>query len=247
MQPMIDRHRGRGETIMNAFNGRNTGWAAVALLLALLAGPMPALAGGVKSDVGLVLYEVTEDMYLLDSNDVPTGSLQHAIRRSAVAQLFGTAKLGTPLCPWEVLQLAPGTKSCTVSASGADHLSLADGKGTLGGTFAVTVQGDNNVDAPEFVVMTGRFHGAADLSLPFAGIAPIGYLTHGHGSIDGGAKFTFTGTFRLPFAVDKKLHKVKPRKNGHNYYLADDFSSFVPIEARERSLDWPTVRLEIKF
>ena len=230
---------------MNPLNGRSRAIATVMplmfLLLALMAAP--AFAGGVNPGVGVVLYEVTEDMYLLDHNGVPVSALANAHRRSAVAQLSGFAKLGTPLCPWEVLILTPGAKNCTVNASGADDLSLADGKGTLGGTFAVVVQDNNKADAREFVVMTGSFEGAADLSLPFAGVAPVGFLTGGKGCIDGypcgTPAFTFSGTFRLPFETDPNRHAVKSRRYLSAYYLADDFSTLLPVEPNERSIGLP--------
>ena len=98
----------------------------------------------------------------------------------AVARLSGWAKLGTPLCPSWVVYINPNAKQCTVNASGADDLSLSTGKGTLSGTFAVVVQGDNTVDAAEFVIMTGTFTGDADLSLAFSG-KPLGYITNGVG------------------------------------------------------------------
>jgi hypothetical protein len=239
---------------MKPINVRSTAmWTALSLLLALMVGEAPALAGGVGSGVGLVLYEVTEDMYLLDQNGAPTGSLQHAVRRSAVAQLSGFAKLGTPLCPWEVLVLTPGAKNCTVNATGADDLSLANGKGTVSGTFAVVVQDTNKVDAPEFVVMTGAFGGDADLSLPFAGVAPIGFIPSGKGCIGypcdpaTAPAFTFTGMFRLPFAVGPQGVRAKPQRYKTAYYLLDDFKTLAAVEERECSLGWPTVRLEIKF
>src|SRR2546426_9218392 len=129
-------------------------WTALSvlfLLLALMVGPASVLAAGVGEGVGLVLYEVTEDMYLLDKDGKPTGNLANAVARAAVAQLSGVAKLGTPLCPWEVLVVAAGAKGCVVNASGGDNLSLADGRGTVGGTFAVVVQDNNKADSPEFV------------------------------------------------------------------------------------------------
>jgi len=236
---------------MKPLSWRSTAmWTAMPLMfLALTAGS--ALAGGVSPGAGLVLYEVTEDMYLLSRDGQPVRSLAQATRRSAVAQLTGFAKLGTPLCPWEVLMLTPGATRCTVNASGADNLSLADGKGTLGGTFAVVVQDTNIVDAPEFVVMTGSFAADADLSLPFASVAPIGFLTGGKGCIDGypcnTPAFTFSGTFRLPFETDPNRHAVKSRRYLSAYYLADDFSTLLPVEPNERSIGLPTVRLEIKF
>jgi hypothetical protein len=236
---------------MKAFNWRSpTMWTTVSLLfllLALMVGPTPALAGGVGQGVGLVLYEVTEDMYLLDKDGRPTADLASAVARTAVAQLSGIAKLGTPLCPWEVLVVAPGAPGCIVNASGADNLSLADGTGSVSGTFAVVVQGDNKVDAPEFVVMTGWFGGSADLSRPFKGKAPIGYLAGGQGVVDQtGQTFTFSGTFRLPYALDLRGKHAKPRQHQTAYYMTDDWSP-VWLEGSERSLGWPTVRLEIKF
>src|SRR5207244_6172299 len=132
------------------------------------------LAAGVGEGVGLVLYEVTEDMYRLDQDGKPTGNRANAVARAAVAQLSGVAKLGTPLCPWEVLVVAAGARGCVVNASGGDNLSLADGRGTVGGTFAVVVQDKNKADSPEFVVMTGWLGGRAALWLPFAATAPCG-------------------------------------------------------------------------
>jgi len=237
---------------MKAFNWHNSAmWTALSLLfllLALMVGPAPVLAGGVGQGVGLVLYEVTEDMYLLDKDGKPTGNLANAVARAAVAQLSGYAKLGTPLCPWEVLVVAAGAKSCVVNASGGDNLSLADGRGTVGGTFAVVVQDNNRADSPEFVVMTGSFRGGADLSLPFAGKAPIGFISDGQGVVDQtGQTFTFTGKFRLPFAVGPQGTHGKPQRNQGAYYLGDNYQTPVVVEAGERSLGWPTVRLEIKF
>jgi hypothetical protein len=235
---------------MRPLNGRSTVSVALALLLVLLVGPVQALG----ADPGLVLYELSEDMYLLGHDGQPVQDLAQAVRRSAVAQLSGFAKLGTPLCPWDVLVLTPGAKNCMVNASGADYLSLADGKGTLGGTFAVVIQDTNKVDAPEFVVMTGSFAGDADLSLPFANRAPIGFLTRGRGCIDGypcdletAPVFKFAGTFRLPFGMNAKKGKAKPQRYRPAYYLADDFLTLIPLAPHEQSLGWPTVRLEINF
>jgi len=237
---------------MNAFNWHNSAmWTALSLLfllLALMVGPAPVLAAGVGEGVGLVLYEVTEDMYLLDKDGKPTGNLANAVARAAVAQLSGVAKLGTPLCPWEVLVVAAGARGCVVNASGGDNLSLADGRGTVGGTFAVVVQDNNKADSPEFVVMTGSFGGSADLSLPFAGKAPIGFISNGQGVVDQtGQTFTFSGKFRLPYALDPQGTHAKPRRHQSAYYLSDDYRTPIAVEGGERSLGWPTVRLEIKF
>ncbi len=221
------------------------------LLMALMVGPAPALAGpqGVGQDVGVVLYEVTEDMALFAADGKtqvltpdPAGS------RQATAQLSGFAKVGTPLCPFEILQLTPGAKQCTVNATGQDNLSLATGRGTVKGTYAVVVQGDNAVDASEFVVMTGTFEGDGDLSPAIAGQAPIGFITNGVGTIDGypGPAFSFTGKFRLPFALTPRGEQSAPRRHVGAYYL-NDAGKPVSVQAEEKSIGFPTVRLEIKF
>src|SRR3990170_8661600 len=150
MQYPMRRNRGRGERTMTTLNWKNTVmWTAVSLLfllLALMVGPAPALAKNQRADV--ILYEVTEDMYLKDdAGNIVNADPSKATRRTAVAQLSGWAALGTPLCPYDVLVVLPKAKLCAVNATGADDLSLVTGKGTLGGTFTVVVQGDNATDA----------------------------------------------------------------------------------------------------
>ncbi len=222
-------------------------WSLLALmflLFVLMVGPLPALAGSPDA----VLYEVTEDMYLKDASGNFVSGVATAARRSAVAQLSGWAKIGTPLCPAYVRLIVPKAKRCTVNATGADDLSLATGTGTLGGTYAVVVQGDNNVDAPEFVILTGTFSGKADLSLSLSGQAPLGVITDGVGTIDGYSEaiFKFTGTFRLPFALDEVGQRRQPRRESDAYYL-NDHGRAVEVKNEERSLGMPTVRLEIDF
>jgi len=223
-------------------------WSLLGLLLLLAAamlGPMPALAYQASPDAAL--YEVTEDMYLKDTTGAFVKSVLPGGRRMAVAQLSGWAKVGTPLCPSWVLYINPSAKRCTVNASGADDLSLSSGKGTLKGTFSVVVQGDNTVDADEFVIMTGCFAGDADLSLSFTG-KPLGFITNGVGTIDGyaGTAFAFKGTFRLPFVLDWTGKYGKVRKNHGAYYLGDDGFPF-SVRMDEKSLGIPTVRIDIKF
>jgi hypothetical protein len=217
------------------------------LLFALMYGPVPALAG--QPDA--VLYEVTEDMYLKDAAGKFVSSVVPGGRRTAVAQLSGWAKVGTPLCPAWVKLVASKIKKCTVNATGADDLSLATGLGTLAGSYSVVVQGDNDVDAPEFVVMTGTFKGDADLSLSMSQKAPIGYITNGVATIDGPdgkpvASFKFTGTFRLPFALDEVGRFHRPRRELDAYYLGENGHP-KKVTDHERSLGVPTVRLEIDF
>src|SRR5262245_15029562 len=214
------------------------------LLFVLMVGPLPALAGSPDA----VLYEVTEDMYLKDANGNFVTSVVAGGRRSAVAQLSGWAKVGTPLCPHSVLAMNPKAKKCTLNATGADDLSLDTGKGTVSGAYSVVVQGDNNVDAPEFVVMTGTFKGDADLSLSMSRQAPLGFITNGIATIDGrpGAEFKFTGTFRLPFGLDSVGRQHRAQRDLDAYYLGDDGKP-KKVKDNERSLGAPTVRLEIDF
>jgi len=121
-------------------------------------------------------------------------------------------------------------------------------KDAAGNFVSSVVQGDNDVDAPEFVVMTGTFKGVADLSLSMSGQAPLGYITSGVATIDGqpGASFKFTGTFRLPFSVDVSGGRHQARRELDAYYM-DDHGHLKKIKDQERSLGVPTVKLEIEF
>ncbi|PYM94254.1 MAG: hypothetical protein DME04_08230 [Candidatus Rokuibacteriota bacterium] len=222
------------------------------LLFALVVGPAPALAWDVSQfwvdtntlPADVILYEVTEDMYLRDAAGNFVSSPTAGGRRSAVAELSGWAKLGSPLCPSWVLLVVPTTKKCAVNARGADDLSLATGKGTLSGAFSVVVQDINQVDAAEFVIMTGTFFGDADLSPAFAGVAPLGYIKNGVLTIDGSdLKASFSGTFRLPVKIKGYVSDLFQMDA---YYIS---STGLPIwvKANERSLGVPTVRIEIKF
>lgn len=231
-------------------------WSLLGLILlmfALMFGPAPALANQPGADA--VLYEVTEDMYLVV---VEAGKVvkhvtnpAEATHRQAVAQLSGFAKLGTPLCPEWVLWIVPKAKQCALNATGADLLALGGpeaGKGTVEGTFTVVVQDTNTTDGPEFVIMTGSFAGDADLSLALAGMAPLGFIAKGAGTVDGygGTAFTFSGTFRLPFSLDAVGRHGKPRRDHDAFYLSDE-GRRLKVKDNERSLGVPTVRLEITF
>jgi len=231
-------------------------WSLLGLML-LLFGPAPAVAwdlGQIWLDLAtlsadVVLYEVTEDMHLMDAAG---NFVMYPVadgRRSAKAQLSGWAKLGSPLCPAWVVMVAPTTKKCAVNAKGKDDLSLATGMGTVSGEFSVVVQGDNLVDAAEFVIMTGKFSGDANLSPAFKGLAPLGSITKGVATIDtidgSGLTFNFTGTFRLP--VKLKTLSTWPDLLQLDAYYVSDLGVPVWVKANERSLGVPTVRLEIKF
>jgi hypothetical protein len=233
--------------IMTSIGWKNAAtWSLLGLMFLLFwlaVGAMPALAAPRDA----LLYEVTEDMYLKDAAGQFVRSPVADGRRMAVARLSGWAKLGSPLCPAWVQYVVPGIKQCTVNASGADDLSLATGKGTLAGTYTVTVQDNNQTDAAEFVVMSGTFKGDADLSLAFAG-TPLGFIANGVLTVDGatGTAFTFRATFRLPFAMDWTGKRGQVKRNRGAYYLGNDGQPF-PVRYDEKSLGIATVRIEILF
>ena len=104
------------------------------------------------------LYELSEEMMVADGH------------RKATASFQGTADLGTPLCPHALVSMLKlPVSSCTVTGVGWDDVDInpaspSFGTGVLQGTFAVVVNADNLVDAPEYVVMTGRFGGNMSLA-----------------------------------------------------------------------------------
>ena len=232
-------------TDMKRMKGRFTWRAWLAAGLVAFA-TMPAVAAA-DNGSDAVLYEVTENMYFYDAHEhlidpmlILTGQAQPAFR-VANATLQGTAKLGNPLCPSDLLVTNPRAKTCTVTAAGADNISLLTGTGTVSGTYAVVLNVDNATDAPEYVVQTGAFVGNMDLSM-----RPLGKIT-GTFTPDGTAvKIPFHGTFRLPFAVSTGK-RGEPRRGHQAYYLADDGKTLIHVGAAETSLGWPLVRLEISF
>jgi hypothetical protein len=133
----------------------------------------------------VILYELTENL------KVSKGKMP---RRMATASLSGFAVAGSPLCPEEIAI----DGHCTVNVIGRDNISTRTGVGTLNGDFAVTVQGDNPLDAPEAVALRGTFNGTIDLSPALTGQAPIGTLT-GSMVLSGGGRVPIHGVFRLPF------------------------------------------------
>jgi hypothetical protein len=188
----------------------------------------------------VVLYEVSENMYLLDAAGNVVGP-ESAVRRAADASLYGWARVGNPLCPVELLVTNPKAGTCSVNAHGTDDLSLSTGTGGVEGTFAVVVQDDNRVDAPEFVVMNGAFKGAMDLSK-----RPLGKIAGTFTAVGSDQPVPFCGTFRLPFSVVNG-NRQAPRSNAPAYYLDDDFKKLIPVKDSELSLGMATVRLELSF
>jgi hypothetical protein len=186
------------------------------------------------------LYELTENMKLVSKGQP---------RRTATSELMGFADVGTPLCPSAVF--AGGGTRCTINATGSDNVSLVTGLGTLSGRFAVVVQGDNPVDSPEFVVMRGNFRGKIDFG--FVLTAGFGTVT-GTFTSDAGQRIPFSGTFRVPFAIDvttgqKCLPSAANPACVPMYTNLDPTvpSPVVPVQPNEYSLGYPTVRFDIQF
>ncbi len=217
--------------------------AVASLSLAVLTGP-PAQA----SSWDAAFYELTENMSL---GALPDGTPI----RIGVGALMGTANVGTALCPEFLIQaligqgLIAGAIPCTVTATGSDTISLANGSGTLGADVAVTIELDNPVDAPEFVVMTGRIDGTLQVIDPHNRLILIGgsYTTR---TIFGGdvalPAVQFTGKVRLPFVKNEAGESRKPRRFERAYYLGDD-GKLIRVRANEESLGMATARFELNF
>ena len=205
-------------------------------------------AHGVLRFADAALYELSENACLVDKNGQCTPDPSQAVARAAMSPLQGIAKVGTVLCPPAVLVTNPGADSCTVTVSGSDSVSLADGQGTLSGMFAVVIQLDNPVDSPELPVMSGTFTGAIDFSPVFAGI-PLGSAT-GTLTVTSSplapeltdTTVSFSGVFRNPFATTVQR---RPRRGEDAFYLVD--GEPVLVKQDERAAGWPTVRFEITF
>lgn len=224
---------------------KRMGWAAIAALAVVLVG------GAVTAEAQQgALYEVTENMYLLDGNGVPTGDVNAAVRRVADASLSGWAALGSPLCPSEILWIVPTATKCTINARGMDDLDIKPGspmlwKGGVQGTYTVVVQDDNAVDAAEFVIETGSFQGAMDLAA-----RPLGTVVGVFKPCAADATCVaapFKGRFRLPFKIDSYGRKVTPRRWEPAYYLKDDGVNLSYVMPSEYSLGYATVKIELTF
>jgi len=116
----------------------------------------------------VTLYEVTENMRMLLRHHGPTF-------RIASSALTGWAALGSPLCPVTlVASYNPGASACAVNATGSDRIDVSTGQGDFGGTLNVVVAGDNPVDGPELIVMTGSFQGKMDFAPALVNGLPYG-------------------------------------------------------------------------
>ena len=193
---------------------RRTLVTALAVLGFATFGPTPNVYA---ADV--TLYEVTENMKLKAFKK--TGS-----RRQASSTLTGKAAAGTPLCPLPV--------PCVINAHGADDVSVSNGLGTFTGKWATVVQGDNNVDAPEYDILNGTFHGLMDFSPALLGGMPYGTVVGEMWANK--TRYPFTGVFYLPFVVG----------DSGPLYLGP--SGPVPVDPMtEFSIGFPAVKFEITF
>ena len=110
--------------------------------------------------------------------------------------------------------------------------------------------GNDPVHVPDLPVISGKFDGSVDLSAAVVRRVP-------HGSVTGTFTFPdpttgqlvtlhFMGKFRLPFGIDLLGRAVRHRDSPAHFYLADD-GSHIRIRSDERSVGFPTVRLEVRF
>ena len=209
-------------------------------------------AGRGSADV--TLYEISESVaFAPDSTGI--------ILRKATAPLLGFAAIGTPLCPPDLQILVPGLRGCTVSANGESNVDVATGLGRVSGDFDVVINAPGNDPAhvPDLPVIRGKFDGSVDLSDAVVRHVP-------HGLVEGSFAIThvadpntgqlvelptavtlhFMGKFRLPFGIDLLGRAVRHRDSPAHFYLADD-GTHIRIRSDERSVGFPTVRLEVRF
>jgi hypothetical protein len=164
--------------------------AIVGLVSVAVAGtPVLASAGG-----SATLYALTENMKLIHRQPKHRPPVD---RRIGTGSLAGVAQLGTPLCPSADFQSGPA--GCAINALGTDNVSLTTGLGTLSGTFTTVIQGDNPVDGPEAVVLSGEFEGQMDFSPAIVHQIPFGTMVGKIKANRARRATEFTGLFRLPF------------------------------------------------
>jgi hypothetical protein len=201
----------------------------VALTL-LLAVTTSLVAPATATAADGVFYELTEAVQLRGRGHF----------KASFAVLAGQVKAGTPICP---ATLAGGGPACSVTVYAEGRADDDTGIGPASAFFEVAIQDGNRLDAAEIVVLNGSMKGDIDLSPAFLGNKPLGSIkgsfqfqgvkdTIGDGMTGSG---NFKGVFRLPF-----LHA------GRAAYLLDD-GTIDPVEAAERSLNLPGVRLEVTF
>lgn len=217
----------------------------VLLVVFAVLGPMlgtsEATHPGERPRNDAVLYELMEHAVFTDGLRVATAALE------------GKARLGSALCPEGLQAHARAfyamfdinvrlTARCTVVAIGESRIRVDDGSGRIDGEFWIVVNSDatSNTDSQELVIMSGIFTGTVQVTDPQALIIEVlpGSSFEPKGVLPGFAlppAVTFRGTFRRPFTVH------------HIDVYQTDRGRLVPVQADERALGDPTVRLEVSF
>lgn len=158
-----------------------------------LAGLVSFGIAGPAAAVDVTLYELTENMSFVRDHG------KHL--RTATSSLTGFAALNTPLCPADVVTAyGPGASACVVNAVGSDRIDVRTGQGHFEGTVTVVVPGDNAVDGPELVAMSGTFHGKMDFAPALVRGVPYGTVSGSMKLAKRKGRIPFSGVFRLPFA-----------------------------------------------
>lgn len=232
------------------------------ILLAVLV-PLGAASAG-EAATQAVFYEIMEN--LTQDLTATTPRLSHWAAQ-------GTAVAGSPFCPKQLIselkkmKLVSGTPtSCTITGFGNDAIDP-----TFTGTvavpdFAVVINTDNVVDAPERVVMTGSITGklvivpfgpggvTPDLNRKKAVLGPSVPLILVQDGVFTPDPFfgvslppsCFTGTFRLPFQVTSAGQRTEPVRDGKAFYLGDD-GSLIKVRPEEFAFGFPMLRAEVTF
>jgi hypothetical protein len=170
---------------------------------------------------------------------------------ASTSQMMGFVDPGTPLCPAHLaaaIPVLPGTPAkCVINVTGTDQVSLITGLGPISGRFTVVtadVINPNQVDAPETVVMKGRFRGQMDFAPALQGL-PYGTIA-GTLTSDGGDHVPFFGVFLLPFqmsGIDLYLSYVLVSPTASGVQL----TGVTAVQPYERALLYPTARFDIYF
>ncbi len=224
-------------------------WFALLAVLMLVAAPARA------ASFDVAFYELTEQMTF------------DGITRTGAGSLAGSARAGSALCPALLVtfQLVQAGAPCYVEATGHDTIDALSGAGELHAHVQVAIQGDNPVDAPEFVVLTGALDGTLQVTDPDGRLIAIGGtfvpetvlvpVPNGDGSYSlvpmpagsfGLVSSDFAGTVRLPFVLGADGKARKARRGEAAKYLGDDGRP-IPVRREEYSLGRATARFELNF
>jgi hypothetical protein len=203
----------------------------------------------------VTLYEISERVTF--SPRSLDGSV--VMYRNAISPLLGTADLGTPLCPSELLIAVPRLSKCTVTGYGTSDVSTVTGTGWAWGTFDVLINapGNSKVHVPNLPVISGTFDGRVDLSRAVLASVPLGsiagtftitQMADASGTLMPvpSVALPFTGTFRIPVGIDY-LGSQTSNDEDEAFYLADDLTTLIRVRDRERSVGFSPVRLEVRF